>query len=358
MTASRPLLWPQRCRRQEANATDDDSTASTKTNSHEEAAKVQIELLDGDPFWSALETPSVSSCGYWEDLGLAEGPVAGSGNMSGFLPIALSGQEAADLASIVLPDQSESMLYPADEADLEGNISLAGRVVSDHCNYYSLDTALVVGVGSGVAATFAHSYVDEEIFRRVHHSVRHGDGHDWAVPLHATKILGEGTITLPVFGGVWLASKLLDDVPLFDVAGTWGERSLRAFLVGAPPLLAMQYFTGGSRPMESEWGSAWRPFQDTNGASGHAFMGALPLLTAAEMIDWWPGKLAFVVVSLFPGLSRVADDDHYASQAILGWTMAYVAVTAVDRTDNPNKHVSIFPLITGDHVGVAAEYRW
>lgn len=358
VASSQPRLLLQSWRRREGSATGDNRSAYRKTDSHEKAVTAQIELLDRDPFRSALEASSVSSCGDWDELGLAERPVSGSDNLVVFPPIVSFEQETADLASVAMPDEPEIMLCPVDGAEFQDGLSLAGRIVSDHCNYYSLDTALVAGVGSVVAATFAHSYVDEEIYRRVHHSVWCGDGHDWAKPLHATKILGEGTLTLPIFGGAWLAGEFLDDVPLFDVAGTWGEHSLRAFLVGGPPLLAMQYFTGGSRPMESQSGSAWRPFQDSNGASGHAFMGALPLLTAAEMIDWWPGKIAFVVVSLFPGLSRVADDDHYASQAILGWTMAYVAVTAVDRTDNPDNHVSIFPLITGDYVGVAAEYRW
>ena len=249
-------------------------------------------------------------------------------------------------------------LRSLDEPESQEGLSLLSRVVSDHCNYYSIDTALVVGVATGVGATFAHTYVDEEIYTRVHRSVWYGDGHDWAVPLHATKTLGEGAMTLPVFAGLWLTSEFFDEVPLLDVAGEWSERSLRAFLVGGPPLLAMQYLTGGSRPLESESGSSWRPFQDTNGTSGHAFMGALPLLTVAKMIDWWPGKLAFVVVSFFPGLSRVADDDHYASQALLGWAMAYVATTAVDRTEHPGRNLSIFPLVTSDQIGGAMEYRW
>lgn len=257
-----------------------------------------------------------------------------------------------------MEDCVEATLHSLDEPEAHDSVSLLSRIATDHCNYYSLDTALVVGMGAGVAATFAHTYVDEEIYARVHRSVVYGDGHDWAVPLHATKLLGEGAYTLPAFAGLWLTGALFDEIPVLDAAGEWGERSLRAFLVGAPPLLAMQYLTGASRPQETEFGSTWRPLQDTNGASGHAFMGALPLLTAAEMIDWWPGKIAFFVVSFFPGLSRVADDDHYVSQALLGWTMAYVAAAAVDRTEHPDRHLSIFPLITGDQIGAGMEYRW
>jgi hypothetical protein len=213
-------------------------------------------------------------------------------------------------------------------------------------------------VGLGTAAVLAHTYVDEEIYTRVHRSVWHGDGKDWAEPLHTTKILGNGLVTVPVFAGAWLAGEFFDDQPLLGVAGEWGERSLRTLLVGVPPMLAMQYATGSSRPGESPSGSAWRPFQDSNGASGHAFMGAIPLLTAANMADWWPAKIGFFAISFFPALSRVADDNHYTSQALLGWTMAYVAATAVDRTQSPDKRLSVFPLITGDEVGAGVEYRW
>ena len=315
-------------------------------------------LLAGDPFWEGLRLsprPSVADLDY---LGVneIEAPEAGE-----FLAeptiLRLQDEEAPSLES-TLADYADEALLAVNDSTAEQPRSLLGRVAQDHVNYYSPDTGLVVGVGTLVAATFAHTSGDEDIYAQVHRSVYYGDGHDWAIPLHATKILGEGSLTLPVFAGAWLAGVAFSEVPLIDVAGDWGERSLRAFLVGGPPLLAMQYLTGGSRPLETPHGSDWRPFQDTNGASGHAFMGALPLLTAAEMIDWWPGKIAFFVVSFFPGLSRVADDDHYVSQALLGWTMAYVAVASVDRTEQPDRHLSLFPVVTADQVGAAVEYRW
>lgn len=359
---SRGLLWqhPRRPRESES-AGSDELCFGTEARGDVRTAALPSERFLQEPSWCSL-------------AGVQSQPIAGLDYLWGDVPVVDKCVRFGDGALILrlqddekLSDEGELFGYAEetlrslddlDNVEPQESLSLLSRVVSDHCHYYSVDTALVVGVGAGVAATFAHTYVDEEIYTRVHRSVWHGDGHDWAVPLHATKALGEGAITLPLYAGLWLTSELFDETPLLGAAGEWGERSLRAFLVGGPPLLAMQYLTGGSRPLESESGSSWQPFQDTNGTSGHAFMGALPLLTAAEMIDWWPGKLAFIVVSFFPGLSRVADDDHYASQALLGWTMAYVAATAVDRTENPDRHVSILPLISSDHVGAAMEYRW
>ncbi len=64
-----------------------------------------------------------------------------------------------------------------------------------------------------------------------------------------------------------------------------GVYASRAYLVGAPAMLLMQNVTGGSRPEEMDHGSKWDPFHDDNGVSGHAFMGAVPFLTLANMYD-------------------------------------------------------------------------
>ncbi len=97
---------------------------------------------------------------------------------------------------------------------------------------------------------------------------------------------------------------------------------LRSILVGGPPLLVLQWATGGARPTETDESSEWRPFHDNNGVSGHSFMGAIPFLSAAKMADniWIKGS--FYAASTLPGISRVNDDAHYFSQAFLGKSFA------------------------------------
>ena len=65
---------------------------------------------------------------------------------------------------------------------------------------------------------------------------------------------------------------------------------------------------------------------------------------------------AVVFSSALPAMSRVSDDDHYFSQAFLGWWMAYMAASAVDRSHHPDphRHVMVYP--QGDGVGVGVEY--
>jgi membrane-associated phospholipid phosphatase len=95
-------------------------------------------------------------------------------------------------------------------------------------------------------------------------------------------------------------------------------------------MILMQHLTGGSRPQEGNEPSDWKLFQDSNGVSGHAFVGALPFMTAAKMSDEIGLKIAFYTCAAFAGLSRIDDDAHYPSQVLLGWWMAYAAVRSVD----------------------------
>ena len=121
-------------------------------------------------------------------------------------------------------------------------------------------------------------------------------------------------------------------------------------------MLSLQVLTGGSRPGETTATSYWKPFDDNNGASGHAFIGAIPFISAAKMSDniWLKGGL--YAASTLPALSRVNDDDHYFSQIFLGWWVAYLAGSAVDRTDDAHRNHRFLVYPVGDGIGAGVEY--
>jgi hypothetical protein len=127
---------------------------------------------------------------------------------------------------------------------------------------------------------------------------------------------------------------------------------------GLPPMLLMQYVTGASRPGETTAESHWKPFNDNNGVSGHAFMGALPFINAAKMTDELPLKIGFYACSAFAGWSRINDDAHYTSQVVLGWWMAYWSATIVDMTDHQPHDWIITPLPMADGAGMAITYQY
>ncbi len=123
-------------------------------------------------------------------------------------------------------------------------------------------------------------------------------------------------------------------------------------------MLAMQLLTGASRPGENLSGSHWKPFQDSNGVSGHSFMGAIPFLTAAMMTEDPALKALFYAGSALVPLSRINDAAHYPSQALLGWAMAYVAAQAVNKTADSPEDWEIVPTTVPNSVGLGLERTW
>lgn len=233
------------------------------------------------------------------------------------------------------------------------------RIKSDHSNYYDLQSLKLLAGGFLVGAIVANTQLDQEIQDHFQTSVRGATSDDWFEGLHGSKELGNGRYSLPIFATAWAVGAFFDETPALVTTGRWGERSLRSFLVGAPPLILAQRLTGGSRPGEKDRGSRWLPFQDNNGVSGHAFMSSLPFINAAKMTDRPLLKTAFYAGSLLGPLSRVNDDAHYPSQVALGWWMAYVAATAIDRTEMAGGNMQFYPYMAASGgVGGLFEFRY
>lgn len=209
-----------------------------------------------------------------------------------------------------------------------------------------------------MGGAIANSSADRSLHHIFQSSVLNANSDDWFESLHASKELGNGEYTLPLFAGSWAVGELFPDSRWFASGGKWGERSIRGFLVGAPPLIALQQLTGGSRPTETDETSEWHPLPDNNGISGHSFMGSLPFITCAKMSDQPILKATFYAASSIAPLSRVNDNAHYPSQVALGWWMAYLAASAVNATDHPNSRWQFYPTNTANGAGVLAEFRF
>ncbi|MCU0711012.1 MAG: phosphatase PAP2 family protein [Pirellula sp.] len=235
---------------------------------------------------------------------------------------------------------------------------LLQRLLNDQKNYYSGDSLLGLGGAFAIGGLFANTQLDHQIQKHFQSSVAGATSDEWFEFLHANKELGEGVYTLPIMGAAWLSGEIFDGSPNMERFGNWGERSMRGFIVGAPPLIAMQLVTGASRPGETANGSEWQPFQDNNGVSGHAFMSALPFITAAKMTDNPLKKSLWYLGSAIGPLSRVNDNAHYPSQIGLGWAMAYVAATAVDQTEKGDSQWRLIPFSASGGSGLALEYEW
>lgn len=232
------------------------------------------------------------------------------------------------------------------------------RIRSDFGNMYTLENTCNFGAALLGAGILANTDGDRN-FQRWYHNQTHCSTTDSFSEF--SKTFGEGQYFIPatLCAGLtyrYWQERTGDFRP--RAAGDFFSRTARGYIVGAPTLLAGQYLLGGGRPGES---SHWRPFKDSHGISGHAFMGATPFITAAHMTDNPWGKGIFYALSIIPAWSRVNDDAHYLSQAALGWYLSYLSVRAVSATEGRSplpKGLTLYPYLEGSGtVGLGFIYK-
>jgi membrane-associated phospholipid phosphatase len=219
----------------------------------------------------------------------------------------------------------------------------------DYQDFYSLRGMAIVGAQVGAAAVLANTSLDEDFQEWHDDRIKSSGSDDFA---DAVSWLGDGTIMLPVVvGAAVLECFARDDQPVLRRVGRWGNRCSRSIVVGGPTVLGLQYLLGASRPVEGR-GSSWKPFDDNNSVSGHAFMGATPFLNAAHMTESLPLKVTFYGLSTLPAWSRVNDQRHYLSQVLLGWGIAWLAADVVDRTERGQQKWVVVPYAAEGGMGL------
>ena len=214
---------------------------------------------------------------------------------------------------------------------------------------------LGLGVGIGLAGLSANSQLDRDIYEDVLPEWRTDEVREFR---DSVLPMGDGAYVLPVLAAAGLAGPWLGS----DAIGEWGERSLRAVVVGAPPMLALQRLTGAGRPDDpaNTTSSEWEPFEHSNGVSGHAFLGSVPFLTVARMQDDPLVDGACYTGSLLVAAARLQGSRHYFSQVLLGWWIGFLATGAVDDAvlGGADSAVSVLPYVTDDQVGFLVTHRF
>jgi len=247
---------------------------------------------------------------------------------------------------------SESEIH----AQVETHPGIGTTVTNDVRLFFSPDRFFRMGIVFGGGALMANTSIDEDLQNRYQDNFRDSGTDDFAA---IVKTFGEGEILIPLSVGVAAAGYLLPSRGTISHLGRWGQLTARAYLVGSPALFLMQRLTGASRPGETENGSRWHPFEDDNGVSGHAFVGAVPFLTMAHMSRERASlKYLFYTLSTLSAWSRINDNKHYPSQAILGWYMAWEATDAVLDYDRTETTIAVSPWIIPDVEGIHVRIRW
>ncbi|HZZ73906.1 MAG TPA: phosphatase PAP2 family protein [Pirellulales bacterium] len=232
-------------------------------------------------------------------------------------------------------------------------VRLFGDVKSDFVNFFSGENLAIMGVGFGVGLAFADTTLDQKI-RDSYQSHAGSTAHR---VLHRFKFYGTGQYVVPVMAVAAVSEYFWPDTLVGEYFGAWGENSLRALLIGSGPMLVMQRVTGAGRPSSYGHASKWSFWNDNNGVSGHAFVGGVAFMSAAQLTDNWFLKTSFYALSLMPGISRISDDAHYTSQVFLGYMLAYVACSAVDLTNFQSEHMALVPLEAENTTGIGIEFR-
>lgn len=237
-------------------------------------------------------------------------------------------------------------------------IEAGGEMLSDirldYRNFYSGRSLLWLGAGIGVAAILANTPIDQHFQNWYQDDVRSARSDN----IHNDIAwLGNGGIMLPIWLGTSFVFTPFEEYSYTaHLIGTWGRKSTRAFLVGGPMLLALQYGLGAHRP-SADLDSHWHPFQDSHGASGDAWIGGITFLTLAKMTDSKLVKAAMWALALFPAWGRLDVNQHYLSQVTLGVWLAALSVEAVDITDR-STNMFIVPSAGPGNFGASFGFRW
>lgn len=222
-------------------------------------------------------------------------------------------------------------------------LNVRHTVSRDFHNFYSAPVCYHLLTGAGVAALLANTSADGRIQNWYQNEVRYSETDNFA---KYVKPFGNGRFTLPVYAGAALLGLLPYESGALKTISKWGQMSLRAVLVGAPPMLILQKALGASRPYENT--SDWRFLKDNNAVSGHAFMGAIPFMTAAHLAENDFIKSCFYLGSTLTAISRINDHKHYFSQSLLGWWIALMSVRSLsDYSVNHNNKISVYPTYAG-----------
>ena len=239
--------------------------------------------------------------------------------------------------------------YGAEGWSIPHSKTIWETIKQDHKDFYSSARLIRIGIALGIGGIMANTNIDEKIQDDYQDNLRSSSTDNFA---KVVKTFGEGTYMIPLSLFTAALPEFIPESSATSIIGQWGRLTSRAYLVGGPPLLFLQRATGASRPGESDAGSHWKPFNDSNGASGHAFIGAVPFLSAARMSSSRLLRYSLYVASTFTAWSRINDNDHYTSQAILGWYLAWEAVGAVSESNEKNQAWKVFPLLLNDGIGI------
>lgn len=225
-----------------------------------------------------------------------------------------------------------------------------GDVERDYLTYYSKDNLLNLGGVFVAAGIMANTNIDYNLHRFWQNNIRQQVFSDNFFKFPNT--VGKFSY-FRVYIGTMVLGSFREYAPGSQLIYEWGYRALRTMLLISPQEVFISWALGNGRPSDKHHPySKWQFFGKGGnaGCSGHAFNGAVPFITAAMMTEDPKLRFGLYAVSFLPGLARINKGNHYFSQYILGWAIAYLSAKAVDNSGgffSDTVNVSIQPVHEG-----------
>jgi hypothetical protein len=226
------------------------------------------------------------------------------------------------------------------------------RLCHDFENMYLSKNVIGLGLAVAVAAPLACTSADQEARDWYQREARGREADEWA---RRGSDVGDYWVTIPLLVGASVAGGLFPEYAPTATAGEWGNRSIRALLVGAPAVVAVQVGLDHARPEDRP---GWEHLEDVDAVATQGFVGAVPFLTAASMVESRPLRYLLVAGSLWPTWAGLHDDSQTVSQAVLGWSIAVLATHSVNQTEAGASRLRLTPVALphGPGVGVVIKY--
>ena len=220
------------------------------------------------------------------------------------------------------------------------DIELSNNLQSSTSKLYTNRKMVYAFALSGL---IANTNIDEQIRTSYYTNLKTSKNNRYS---KIVKPLGNGRLMFSAYPTAYIAGKLFRIETLTE----WSIMSSAATFISAPGLLMSQYVLGASRPHHGFGSYWWSGMDGKNGASGHTWVAAIPIITSAKMTKNKILKTLLYSASTLTGISRINDDAHYASQVLLGYAWAYYAVDSIFSTRN-SKRFSV--LVTSLSIGLS-----
>lgn len=223
---------------------------------------------------------------------------------------------------------------------------LIAHSVDDHRRHYDARSLFSLVPPLVVSGALATSNADRWVSETWQDDIRSNTSDDISMVFREFGDVAQARWSMPAYALTMIGAGYSGYAERDSAIATWAERSLRANILGGPQQLAFCYLLGSPRPEDGQ--SDWNPWKDNNGASGHSFYGAVPILTAARMTKSKGWRYGLYALSVLPAWSRINDDQHYLSQAVIGWSLAWLATGTVAEKPSDENSISVMPILTPD----------